>query len=51
MKLQYLVMIEIARTGNRVNFDLVSILFKPVRKLENRIYINAPEMLCILVAM
>ena len=41
MKLQYLVMIEIARTGNRVNFDLVSILFKPVRKLENRIYINA----------
>ena len=51
MKLQYLVMIEIARRGNRVNFDLVFILFKPVRKLENRINMNASEMLCILVAM
>ena len=51
MKLQYLVMIEIARRGNRVNFDLVFILFKPVIKLENRINIIASEMLCILGAM
>ena len=51
MKLQYLVMIEIARRGNRVNFDLVFILFKPVRKLENRINIIASEMLRILGAM
>ena len=45
-------MIEIARAGEAVSLDLlVSILFKIFQKLENRINLNASEMLCILAVM